>query len=478
MATDDGDASPNGGTTTDGGSTAASGTATGSGTAAGDADLTYPASDLRGFFREHFGPSMLWALIGIGGSHVLLGPIVASVFGLFAVWMYLFIFLVRYGGWELAVRYTYATGQSPVEGYRDLPGPNNWALWLALANFTLIAAVIVASVGVTSAAFAAVFLPVSPVFLHVVLVGLAAAFVGLSRYSALETVLTGFTIAVFSLIGLGVLVGPPSSEVIGSTLLSAPDQPVGLYIVLFVAAAGVTPAGFSNSVFLGSWTVAKGQGARELQEQGLDPDEEACHEYIRAWIRTGKRDFNLGYAFSFLLLLAIVLLAANVLYPTMPTDENFAVRIGSILGETLGPWAFYAMIVGGFAAVFSTVIALLDGASRASTEILGVVLDREFDERESRRIRRALIAAIALGGIVPVLAFGALPVTFAIVITLTVAVVELFYYPANWYIVERDLPKPLRPSTGWRAYYAASIVLVTLFGLAAAASELGLLGGG
>ncbi|PSQ22860.1 NRAMP family Mn2+/Fe2+ transporter [Halobacteriales archaeon QS_8_65_32] len=450
----------------------------GTGTSAGTADLTYPATDLRGFFREHFGPSMLWALIGIGGSHVLLGPIVASAFGLFAVWMYLFIFAVRYGGWELAVRYTYATGRSPIEGYRSLPGPKNWALWLALANFTIIAAVVVASVGVTSAAFAAVVVPTSSVVLHVALVGLAAVFVGVSRYGLLERVLTGFTVAVFLLIGLGVLVGPPSPEVIGTTLLSVPELPVGLYVVLFVAAAGVTPAGFSNSVFLGSWTVAKQQGARELTERGLDPENEATHEYIRAWVRTGKRDFNLGYAFSFLLLLAVVLLAANVLYPTMPTDENFAVMIGSILGETLGPWAFYAMVVGGFAAVFSTVIALLDGASRASSEVLSVVLDREFDDDGERRVRRALVAAIALGGIVPVLAFGALPVTFALVITLTVAVVEVFYYPANWYIVERDLPDPLRPSAGWRAYYAVSILLVVLFGLAAAASELGLLGGG
>jgi Mn2+/Fe2+ NRAMP family transporter len=478
MTTDADDPTTAAGVTTADGPASADGGATAAetGTAGVTDELIYPETDLRGFFREHFGPSMLWALIGIGGSHVLLGPIVASVFGLFAVWMYLFIFLVRYGGWELAVRYVYATGNSPIEGYRNLPGPKNWLLWVALGNFTLIAGVVIASVGVTSAAFVAVLVPVSPVILHVVLVGLAAVFVAVSRYDPLEKVLTGFTIAVFLLIGLGVLVGPPSEDIIASTLFSVPDRPIGLYIGLFVAAAGVTPAGFSNSVFIGSWVTAKRQGARELREKGLDPADERTHDYIRAWIKTGKRDFNLGYTFSLLLLLAIILLAANVLYPTMPTDQNFAVRIGSILGDTLGQWAFYAMIVGGFAAVFSTVVALLDGTSRASTEILSVVLDREFGDGESQWVRRVLISLVALLGIVPVVVVSALPVTFALVITLVVAVVEVLYYPANWYIVERDLPEPLRPSNGWRAYYAVSIALVILFGIGAAASELGVIG--
>ncbi len=63
--------------------------------------LTYPSRDWRGFFREHFGPSMLWALIGIGVSHIVLAPTLGATFGLFAVWVFGLIYLAKYGAWEL-----------------------------------------------------------------------------------------------------------------------------------------------------------------------------------------------------------------------------------------------------------------------------------------------------------------------------------------------------------------------------------------
>ena len=431
-----------------------------------EADLTYPAESLPGFFREHFGPSMLWALIGIGGSHVLLAPIVASVFGLFAVVIYLFLFAVRYGGWELGIRYAYGTGRNPLEGYRNLPGPSDWALWVALVNFTLIAAIIVASVGVASAGFLAALLEragvagVSPTAAHVGLVALAAGFVGLSRYSLLEKVLTVFTVVIFALVVVGALVGPPSARLVNETLLTVPDRPTEAWILLVVAAAGVTPAGFSNTVFIGSWMTAKEQGAGELREQGLDPDDEAHHDYIRSWIATGKRDFRIGYAFSLLLLLAMVVLAANVIFPEPLTNENFALAVGSVLSESFGPGIFFVMVAGAFAAVYSTVIALFDGASRASSRILGMVLDRDLDGEWTRR---AVVGLIAIGGLAPVVALGPRTVDFALFITVTLAVVEAFYFPANWYITETELPEALRPSNAWRVYYAVSLLVVAVF---------------
>lgn len=33
--------------------------------------LEFPNEDWGGFFKKHFGPSMLWALLGIGGSHIV-----------------------------------------------------------------------------------------------------------------------------------------------------------------------------------------------------------------------------------------------------------------------------------------------------------------------------------------------------------------------------------------------------------------------
>jgi len=474
VSDDEGTANAPGSTDTLPATARADGAGTGTGTGTG-AELTYPATDLRGFLSNHFGPSMLWALISIGGSHIVLAPTIGGLYGLFGVWIFLLIYAAKYGGWELGIRYNYGAGENPIAAYDTLPGPKNWALWVTVLVFTVMYTGITASVGVSSAAFLAALVPIDTVTAHVLLVGLAAGFVLLTRYTLLERVLIAFTVATGLLLVVGVLAGPPSPQVIETTALAIPDLSSAAFVGLFAAAAGFAPTGFSTSILIGSWSMAKDQGARELKSRNIDPENEAYHDYVRAWIRTGRRDFNLGYAFSFVLVVAMVVLAANVLYPNPPTDRDLALVIGDILSESFGPWSFYAVIIGAFAALYSTVITLLDGASRATADILPMALDR--DDLDSERIRKIVVAGIALGCIVPVVVLGALPVTFVVWIAAILAVTEIFFYPANWYIVENHLPEPFRPSAAWRAYYVLSLALVVVFGGMGAAYQLGLIGG-
>ncbi|RAW45326.1 divalent metal cation transporter [Halorubrum sp. 48-1-W] len=439
-----------------------------------EADLTYPERSWSGFFKEHFGPSMLWALISIGGSHIVLAPTLGGFFGLFAVWIFVFIYLVKYGGWELGIRYNYGVGGNPIEAYTDLPGPKNWALWLTALIFTVFYTGITASVAASTTALAMVVSPLSFIQTYAVLVGVAAVLVLVSRYSLLEKVLLVFTVSLGVLLVIGVLVGPPSTDVIAETTFNVPDLTGALFVGLFAAAAGFAPTGFSTSILIGSWSMAKEGGTSELRERGLDPEDERYHDYIRQWIRTGRRDFNIGYGFSLILAIAMIVLASNVLYPEPPTDENLAVALGNILTESFGPWSFWAMLLGAFAALYSTVITLLDGASRATSDILPMALEGRTVDTEL--VRRTVIAGMALGSVVPLILIGELPVTLIVWIAAILAMVEVFFYPANWYVVEKNLPEAFRPSTTWKVYYVVAIALVFLFGVMGALETFNVIG--
>ncbi|WP_049900203.1 Nramp family divalent metal transporter [Natrinema sp. J7-1] len=439
-------------------------------------DLEYPEQDWRGVFREHFGPSMLWALISIGGSHIVLAPTLGGTFGLVAIWMFGLIYAAKYGAWELGIRYNYGAGANPIEAYDQLPGPKNWALWVTILVFTGMYTFITASVGMSTAAFVAALTPewVTAPIAYVVFVGGAGLLVVVSRYSLLETALIAFTIALGLLVLLGVIVGPPAGDIVLETAFTVPDPTGPVFVGLFAAAAGFAPTGFSTSILIGSWSMAKGDGASELEERGLDPDDPKHHDYIRAWIRTGRRDFNIGYAFSFLLIVAMVMLASNVLYPEPPTDTNLAVAIGSILSDSFGEWSSYAMLLGGFAALYSTVITLLDGAARATGDILPMAL--ENDDIDSERVRKLVVVGVVAVSSAMVLALGEVPVTLLLSVAAVLAVTEIFFYPANWYVVEKNLPDPFRPSRVWHAYYVVSLLLVLLFGAMGAAGRLGVIG--
>ncbi|SEV85952.1 Nramp family divalent metal transporter [Natrinema salifodinae] len=439
-------------------------------------ELEYPERNWRGFFREHFGPSMLWALIGIGGSHIVLAPTLGGTFGLVAIWMFGLIYAAKYGAWELGIRYNYGAGANPIEAYDQLPGPKNWALWVTVLVFTGMYTFITASVGMNTAAFAAALTPewFTATMAYVVFVGGAGLLVVVSRYDLLETALIGFTVALGVLVLLGALVGPPSGEVVAETMFAVPGLTDPAFVALFAAAAGFAPTGFSTSILIGSWSMAKGDGASELEEKGLDPHDPKHHDYIRAWIETGRRDFNIGYAFSFLLIVSMVVLASNVLYPNPPTDANLAFAIGSILSDSFGEWSYYAMLLGGFAALYSTVITLLDGSARATGDILPLAL--ENDDIDSERVRKLVVLGVVVGSSAMVVALGEVPVTLLLYVAALLAVTEIFFYPANWYVVEKNLPEPFRPSRAWHAYYVVSLVLVLVFGAMGAAVRLGLIG--
>lgn len=437
-------------------------------------NLEYPAEGWGGFLREHFGPSMLWALTAIGSSHIILAPTLGGLYGVFAVWIAALVFLVKYGGWELGVRYNYGVGRNPVEGYGDLPGPDGWAQWFTLFAVVVPQTVIMGAVGVGAASFTAAIVPgVAMLHAYVGLVGLATALVLLSKYDGIETVLKFFVVALAVLIVLGVFVAPPEPGVVAETAFAVPDVTSAAFLALFAAMAGFAPTGLATTITLGSWSLAKNQGARALREEGVDPHDERYADYIASWIRTGRRDFNLAYAFTFVLIVAMILLAANVLHPTPPTDGNLAIATGQLLEQSFGGWAYWAMMIGAFAALYSTVITLLDGAPRVASDILPLVLPHHVDRERTRKL---FVVAMALVSIVPVLVIGQLPITLVVGAAVMIASLQFFYYLANYYIVREHLPARFRPGTGAKIYYAIATVLVFAFGLLGAAARLGFVG--
>ena len=129
------------------------------------------------------------------------------------------------------------------------------------------------------------------------------------------------------------------------------------------------------------------------------------------------------------------------------------------------------MMIGAFAALYSTVITLLDGASRAVGDVLPMAM--EDDSIDSDLVRRIVLTIIVVVSSATVLALGNIPVSFIVYIAAILAVTEIVFYPANWYVVKKNLPERFHPSTAWNVYYVFSLIAVLIFGAMGAAVRLG-----
>lgn len=435
-------------------------------------DLNFPDRDWAGFFRNHFGPSLLWALIGIGGSHVVLAPTVGARFGFFGVLLFLLVYVLKYGGWTLGIRYNYATGRNPLRDYDSLPGPPNWALWMTLVVFGVFYLMIAAAVGVGAAALLASLVPLSEMTLYAVLMVLAAALVGIGRYEQIEKILIGLTVLLVALILPGVLLSWTEPETLRRTAFRLPDVSAPGVLALIVGVVGFAPTGHSTSLLVGSWSLAKnpksfqGDGPPE----GVDRDRYVL--CVRDWIEVGLRDFRIAYAFSLIVALSMVLVAVSVLYPEPLADEDFAVRFGRILSESLGEWSYYAVVLGSFAALYSTVLTMYDGTVRALVELSECLLGEVVSERR-RLVRRGFVAWFFLAATLPVVLIGPGVVSFVVWISAVTAITEVVYYPANWYLVKVNLPSEFQPPEGFGLLHLVSVLFVTGSGILAALVRLG-----
>lgn len=453
------------------------------GTAEGTIDLEYPDESWAGFFKNHFGPSVLWALIGIGASHIILAPTFGARYGVFAVWLFAFIYFIKWGGWELGIRYNYGTGRNPVEGYEALPGPERWGQWLTFFIYLFFWTNILGAVaGGASAFMNAIFsqlwgieLGIVPWF--IILVGLSGVLVFVSRYQWLENILKVFVIALALLIILGVFISPPSVSRISSTAFAVPDMTSPIFIALFAGAAAYAPVGLSSSISIGSWSMAKNQGARRVASGDIDPEDPEYRDYVESWMRTGLRDYNLAFGFSFVLIVSMVLLATATLYGTenIPSGGAVPFAVGSLLEASYGPWAFYAMLIGAVAALLSTVIGNIDATARVCADILGMVRE---DIEDTERWRKGLVVLISVASIAPVLFIGNFPVVLVTFSAALIGVFQVFFYVANYYIVRENLPEQYQPSNARKLYYVVGFVVIALFGLLGALNNFGIVGAG
>ncbi len=463
--------------------------------------LPLPDTGPRGLLR-HFGPGLILMMTGIGTSHLVTAPAAGGRFEYALLWCIPVAYVFKYYGFEMAFRFTNATGRSMLDAYTTAPG--KWPVW-----YVLITTIVQCALGQAGrlAAAAAVLFYVFSEYLGLGLpswmygLGLGTLSVGIilyGRYAAVELatkVLAGLLFV--STVGVYLFEPAPISAM---GRFFAVETPAGSWL-LIAAFLGLLPTGIDVSLQASEWGKAKRVGMGRIREQlertGLahrfDPFgstkqdlavdvsrlPEQAQEYCRRWFRIGLWDFTLGHIVSFVLAVMFLLLAAVWLYPSEVSGNGVIGEIARIFTDSIGPGMMLIFLLGAFAATFSTAFNYFDGWPRVvaaccrnlfrpTAALSGIAADELTEDRRRTLVSEYNIYRLTMfySLIAAVLIIAGLPRPVYLVLVssaLAFFIAPVIFFLNVWYCVT-VIPKDdaaFYPSAPVRAFAWFSLVVFT-----------------
>jgi Mn2+/Fe2+ NRAMP family transporter len=355
--------------------------------------LELPSMRPASLIRE-FGPGMMLMMTGIGTSHLVTAPVAGGRYEYALLWCLPIAYIFKYYGFEMAIRFTHATGRSMLDAYatawKKLP------VWYVLITTIIQSAV--GQAGRLIAAAAVVF------YFFRLYLGVDIPGVGDDKELAVYGFILGITSVAIILrgryavvelatkIAAGILIvctfvvyaaePAPVAEFVHFFQLDTPD---GSWLII-ASFLGLLPTGIDVSLQASEWGKAKkvgmGRLRNDMEAQGLAKKfdsftsrkedltvdvsglPEHAQEYCRRWFRIGLIDFRVGHVISFLLATIFLVLAAVWLYPSDVSGNAVMGEIAKIFTESVGPGLMLVFLAGAFAATYSTAFNYFDGWPR------------------------------------------------------------------------------------------------------------------
>lgn len=295
------------------------------------------------------GPGLLFAGAAIGGSHLVQATRAGAGWGFDLLWAVVLILVLKYPFFEFAHRYTAATGESLLHGYRRLGG---WALALFLLVAVVSSVINTAAVTLVAASLLGSLLNLewSLTRLAVLVLAMVVAILVGGRYRTLDRSMKVMisVLGVLTLVGVAAAVAHGPAGDMGAV---RPDIWTATGIAFLLALMGWMPAPLDIAVWSSLWTLAK------------------CNvDHRQTSVDDCRFDFHVGYAVTSVLAVAFVAFGALVMFGTgedfAPSGLAFAGQLTAMYTRTIGEWTRWIIASVAFITMFSTTLTVCDGYTR------------------------------------------------------------------------------------------------------------------
>ena len=350
---------------------------------------------IRGSLR-YLGPGLILSASIVGSGELIATTVVGAKAGFITLWVILASCLVKVAVQLEFGRHTIATGETTMQAFNRLPGPNFgsahcsiWIWLLLMIAKNLQVGGIVGGVAI----ILKMVIPDAP--LWSLLLGLSVSvslLVSLGYYGVLEKcsiVMIGL-FTVFTLASLLMLQFTQYAISAADIVSGLTFQLPGAVLLVAIGAFGITGVGGDEIMVYNYWLIEKGYA----RYTGPNDGSEAWVRRAKGWIRVMYFDALLSMVVYTIVTVAFYLLGASILHSQglVPEKDSLVETLSQIYTETLGGGARFAFLLGAFVVLYSTLFAALAAWTRLFGDAFGQIGIYDFQDSKSRSRAIALFA--------------------------------------------------------------------------------------
>ncbi len=402
------------------------------------------------------GPGLLYAGAAIGVSHLVQSTRAGGMFGFDLIVAIVIIHLIKYPFFEFGPRYTAATGNNILHGYKKL---GSWAVWIYLlmtisTMFIIQAAVTVVTAGLFVHIFGLEELGghepqiVDAIISSLILI-LCFTLLASGRYILLDRLIK-IIILILSVTTIAAMFAlffdNPGHYSSGTVHFDISNTAHLLFLAAFL---GWMPAPAEISVWHSIWSESKNRNEGKKVSM-----EEALFDFRVGFIGTAF------LAMCFLTIGALVMYGSGIEFKT--GGAAFAEQLLDMYRLALGDWAYPIVAIAALTTMFSTTLTLLDAFPRTICMSLEHISTKQFRHGSTNSIYIVWLL-ITITGTLSLLFFftpsmGEMVKVATVIAFVAAPVIAILNTLAMF---DRSVPEQYRPGKGMLIWCLLGLVTLT-----------------
>ena len=327
-----------------------------------------------GGLLRNIGPGVIVSGSVVGSGELLVTTRMGAEVGFVFLWGVILACLIKYAIQLELGRQCILRNSTTIEILDRVPGQRikgvSWIAWLCVAGYFSVTVAVIGILGSVAGLMVTIF-PFLPEQIWAVVV-----FMGMSvllwrgLYNDLETMVAAL-VATFSLVVIGsVLALQGTDYAISGAQIAAGfrfEMPSdGAFVAL--AVMGSVGATAVELFMYPYWIVEKGYPSFVGPRQ----DSDEWRARYRGWMRVMMADAGVCTGIALVITCAYYLLGASVLNTlnVLPEGMKVVEQVSLIFTKSIGDWAYYIFMFGGFCTLFSTLLVFAASSGRIGADFL------------------------------------------------------------------------------------------------------------